>query len=413
MSRTPTSPQAAGSPLFAEARLGPVRLRNRILKSATHEGLASQGLVTDALVAWHREIAAGGAAATTLAYCSVSADGRTFRDQIHVREEALPGLARLAEAVHAEGAAAAIQLGHAGWFAHPRAIRRAPTGPSRVFSPHAGCFSRAAGPADLERWRRDFEAAARGAVRAGFDVLEVHLGHGYLLSQFLTPTTNRRRDAWGGGLEQRARFPREVLRAVREAAGPEVAVTAKLNMEDGFRGGLRLDEGLQVARWIEADGSVDALQLTAGHTTRTPFYLMRGEVPRAEMIRNQPPGLARLGMRLFGRIFMRPWPFEEAFLRPAARRFLEAVDLPLILLGGLTRRETLEEALAEGFAFVAMGRALLRDPDLPRRMASGELQASRCVPCNRCVVEMERGGTRCVRRETAPAWLGASRAATS
>ena len=184
----------------------------------------------------------------------------------------------------------------------------------------------------------------------------------------------------------------------RDAAGPGVAVYAKLNMEDGFRGGLTADEGVQVARWLEEDGGVDALQLTGGHTTRTPFFLMRGDVPLAGMIANQHHWLGRLAMRFFGRIFIRAYPFEQAFFLPQARRVRAAVRLPLMLLGGLTRLDAMRSALAEGFDFVALGRALIRDPDLARRMASGELAASRCIPCNRCVVEMERGGTRCVMR---------------
>jgi 2,4-dienoyl-CoA reductase-like NADH-dependent reductase (Old Yellow Enzyme family) len=384
--------------VFSPARLGPLELRNRIVKCGTNEGMSRDGLVTEPLIAFHREFAAGGVGMTTLAYAAVSSDGRTFKHQIWLREEALPGLRRFTDAIHGEGARAAIQLGHAGWFASPRAMKSQPVGPSHQFSPHAQTFSRAASEEDLARLERDFAAGARLAVAAGFDGLEVHVGHGYLLSQFLCPWNNRRRDAFGGSLENRARFPRRVLRAVRAAAGPGVAVWAKLNMDDGFAGGLALDEGVQVARWLEADRSVDALQLTGGHTTRTPFYLMRGEVPLREMVANQQHWMARLGMRVFGRLFIRPYPFEEAFFLPNARRFRAALSLPLMLLGGVTRLDTMRAALAEGFDFIAMGRGLIRDPDLVERMRSGALAGSRCVPCNQCMIEMERGGTRCVMR---------------
>jgi len=396
---------APGEPaVFSPFRLGSVALRNRLVKCGTNEGMSRDGLVTERLVDWHREMAAGGVAMTTLAYCSVSADGRTYRHQVWMREEALSGLGRLADAVHAEGAAAAIQLGHAGWFASPRATGTRPVGPSRTFSPHAQGFAREASEADLDRLAGDFAAAARLAARAGFDGIEVHAGHGYLLSQFLCPWNNRRRDRFGGSLESRARFPRRVLAAVREAAGPGVAVWAKLNMTDGFRGGLGVEEAVEVARWLAADGSVDALQLTGGHTSRTPFFLLRGDVPRREMIANQRHWTARLGMRLAAPFLLRAWPFEEAFFLPLARRFREAVALPLMLLGGVNRLDTMERALAEGFELLALGRALIRDPDLPRRLRAGELDGSRCIHCNLCMVEMERGGTRCPWRETpAPA----------
>jgi 2,4-dienoyl-CoA reductase-like NADH-dependent reductase (Old Yellow Enzyme family) len=386
---------------FTPYQLGPVSLRNRIVKCGTNEGMSRGGLMTDALLEWHREFAAGGVAMTTLAYCSVSADGRTFRDQIWMREEALPGLKRFTDAIHAAGARAAIQLGHAGWFATPGVIRANPLGPSRTFSPRGMCFSRAASEADLDRLESDFASAARLAVEAGFDGIEIHLGHGYLLAQFLSPYNNRRRDTYGGSIENRARFPRRVLRAVRDAVGDRAAIWPKLNMEDGFASGMTLDEGIQVARWIESDGSVDALQLTGGHTTRSPFFLMRGEVPLAGMIANEKTAVGRFGMRVFACFLIRPYPFEEAFFRTSALRFREALQLPLMLLGGINRLDTMERAIDEGFDLLAIGRALIRDPDLPHRMQAGELTASRCIPCNQCVVEMERGGTRCVLREAA------------
>ncbi len=382
--------------LFSPVQLGPIELRNRVVKCATNEGMSRDGLVTDRLTEWHREFAAGGVGMTTLAYCSVTADGRTYRHQVWMRKDALSGLRRFNEAVHAEGAKAAIQLGHAGWFASPRASGSVPVGPSRMFSPHAQAFSRAMRDDDFDRLTGAFADASRLAVEAGFDALEVHLGHGYLLSQFLSPYNNRRRDRWGGSLENRARFPRQVLKAVRESAGPGVAVYAKLNMEDGFSRGLQLEEGVQVARWLEQDGSVDALQLTGGHTTKTPMFLMRGDVPLREMIRHERNRLRRLAMRLLLPAVLKTYPFEEAFFLPAARKFREALRLPLMLLGGLTRLESMQSAIAEGFEFVALGRALISEPNLVRRMEAGEIRKAPCVPCNRCVVEMERNGTRCV-----------------
>ena len=394
--KTPRKPPV--KPVFKPGKLGPIELRNRVVKSGTNEGMSRDGLVTDRLVDWHREFAAGGVGMTTLAYCAVSPEGRTFRHQVLMREEAVPGLARFTEAVHAEGAKAAIQLGHAGWFANPRESGAPPLGPSRMFSPYAQTFSRAMGEPDFARLRGDFADAARLAAQAGFDALEIHLGHGYLLSQFLSPYNNRRRDRYGGALESRARFPREVLQAVREAAGAEVAVYPKLNMDDGFSGGLQLHESLQVARWLQEDGSVDALQLTGGHTTKSPMYLMRGEVPLRDMIADERDPIRRWGMRIFAPMFLKHYAFEEAFFLPLARQFLAEIDLPLMLLGGVTRLETMDSAIREGFRFVALGRPLIREPDLVERMQAGKSQGSLCTQCNRCVVEMERGGTRCVLR---------------
>ncbi len=386
------------TPAFlAPIRLGPIELKNRIVKAATYETLSDRGLVSDELIEWHREVAAGGVAMTTLAYCSVSADGRTFPDQVRMRDEAVPGLRRFTRAMHAEGAHSAIQLGHAGWFADPRATGTRPVGPSRTFSPHALTSSRAMREDDLERVEQDFAVAARLAVDAGFDALEIHLGHGYLLSQFLSPYNNRRRDAWGGSLENRARYPRRVLRAVREAA-PGVAVYAKLNMDDGFKGGLRLDESLRVASLLEQDGTVDALQLTGGHTTKSPMYLMRGETPRRELFEGYSNALKRWVYRIAARVMIRDYAFEEAFFLDRARQFRASLELPLMLLGGVNRLDTIEGALAEGFEIVALARALIRRPDLVRRMAAGEVVESECNHCNLCMARVGFQPTRCVLR---------------
>lgn len=391
------APPAPGPSVFSPFTLGPVELRNRVVKPATNEAMSRDGLVTDQLVEWHREFAAGGVGMTTLAYCSVAAEGRTFPDQIWMRDEAADGLARFTAAMHAEGAAAAVQLGHAGYMSPSDATGTTPMGPSRQFSAFAITFCRAMGRADMDRTVADYARAARLAVETGFDAIEVHTGHGYLLSQFLCPWNNRRRDEYGGSIENRARFPRRVLAAVREAAGPKVAVYAKLNMDDGFRRGLALADGVAVARMLEADGSVDALQLTGGHTTRTPMYTMRGDSPLAEMAGHEKQLLRKVGMRAITPFFPN-YPFEEAYFLSHALQVRREVALPLMLLGGVTRLDTMERAMALGFEMVAMGRALIREPDLVARMEKGLTVAGICDACNRCIAEMERDFTRCVYR---------------
>lgn len=390
----------ATSPILSPTRLGPITLRNRIVKCATYETRCRDGLVTDDLIDWHREAAAGGVAMTTLAYCSVAADGRTFKDQIVMRPAAVPGLARFAAAMHAEGAKAALQLGHAGWFADPKATGTRPLGPSTTFSPHAQTFARALTVGDLDRLERDFAAAARLAVDAGFDGIEVHVGHGYLLSQFLSPYNNRRRDEYGGSIENRARFPRRIARAVREAAGGGVAVWAKLNMEDGFANGLTLDEGIEVARLLESDGALDGLQLTGGHTTKTPMFLMRGDSPIDELFAHERNPLRRVALRFAAKLIIKNYPFDEAFFMPLARRFRAAVRMPLMLLGGVNQQATMEAAIGEGFELLALGRALIRQPDLVRRIEAGDFDGSLCTHCNSCVAAVGHVPTTCpLRRE--------------
>ncbi len=386
------------STVFASARLGPVRLRNRIIKAATFEGRSPRRVVTDELVAFHREVAAGGVGMSTVAYCAVSLEGSTDGRTIVLDPGAAPGLARLAEAIHAEGAAAAAQLGHAGPVANSRATGVPALAPTRRWSPLTLRRTRAATEDDLRRVTGQFADGARLLAAAGFDAVEVHLGHNYLLSAFLSPNLNTRTDAYGGSIVARSRFPRQVLEAVRRAVGTKVAVTAKLNMADGVRRGLWLEESLEVARLVEEDGVVDALELTGGSSLANPMYLFRGEAPVEEMAATMPPAM-RLGFRVVAPRMMPSYPWEEAFFLPYARQFRAALQLPLVLLGGVTRLETAEQALSEGFSFVAMARALLREPDLPRRWqaAGGSGVESLCVHCNKCMPTIYRG-TRCVLR---------------
>jgi 2,4-dienoyl-CoA reductase-like NADH-dependent reductase (Old Yellow Enzyme family) len=385
--------EAGRAQLFEPASLGPVTLRNRIIKAATFEGMSWRGTVSDALIDFHRTFAAGGVGLTTLAYCAVSPDGRGAPNEIVLGPAARPGLARLAEAVHAEGAAISAQIGHAGPVGQRRITGSRPLAASSGFSP-LGTRYHAMAAADISRVTREFAAAAQVVAEAGFDAVELHMGHHYLLNSFLSPKFNRRGDSWGGSAANRARFPRAVAQAVHDAVGGRLAVTAKFEMADGTPGGLWVEESIRLARLLQDDGTVDALQLTAGGSLTNPMYLFRGDVPRAEFAATLPP-LLRPAFRVAGKRLLREYPFEEAYLRPMARQFRAALDLPLILLGGITRLDTMTQAIGEGFAFVALGRALLREPDLPGKLRREESAESLCIHCNKCMPSIYRG-THCV-----------------
>jgi 2,4-dienoyl-CoA reductase-like NADH-dependent reductase (Old Yellow Enzyme family) len=376
---------------FAPAKLGPLTLRNRIIKAATFEGRTPKRVVTDELIDFHRRVARGGVAMSTVAYCAVSREGTTDGRQIVLVDDAVPGLRRLTDAVHAEGAAACAQIGHAGPVANPLGTRSPALAPRPFLAPISMKMTRAASPDDLVRVREDFERAARVAVSSGFDALEIHLGHNYLLSSFLSPKLNR-----GKNVEQRAAFPREVVKAVRDAA-PNVAITAKFNMTDGVRRGLQPDEALVIARMLQDDGALDALELTGGSSLANPMYLFRGDAPTKEMAATM-PRMMRAAFTLTSRFFLKRYPFDEAFFLPTARRFREALTMPLILLGGINRIDTIRSALDEGFDFVAMGRALLREPDLPNRWRAGSTDVATCIHCNKCMPTIY-SGTRCVLEE--------------
>ncbi|MEC3953868.1 NADH:flavin oxidoreductase [Nocardia sp. CDC153] len=382
--------------IFAPARLGPITLRNRVIKAATFEGRTPDALVTPELIDFHREVAAGGVGMTTVAYCAVAPGGRTDRHQIWMRPEAVAGLRELTDAVHAEGAAASAQIGHAGPVANAASNRAPALAPSRLFSPLSMQAMHVPDDAEIRELIAAHAKAALLAEQSGFDAVEIHFGHNYLVSSFLSPLLNRRRDRWGGSLSDRARLAREIARAVREAVGDRLAVTAKLNMEDGRRGGLTVPESVQVAAWLEADGALDALELTAGSSLLNPMLLFHGEAPRAEFAKVLPTP-ARLGFHAVGRAFLKEYPYQEAFLLDRARQFRRELSMPLILLGGITNLDTMTLARAEGFDFVAMGRALLREPNLLRHIQSNPTTHSACIHCNKCMPTIYTR-TRCVYR---------------
>jgi 4,4'-dithiodibutanoate disulfide reductase len=388
------------NPALTPGRLGPLTLRNRLVKAATFEGATPKGQVTDRLVEFHRAVARGGVGMSTVAYCAVNPGGRVQRHCMVLDADTAKALRRVTDAVHDEGAAVAAQLGHAGLVADARSNGVRSLAPTRRFSPPAKGFVPAASAKDLESVTEDFVRAARCAIEAGFDAVEVHLGHGYLLSSFLSPRLNKRSDTFGGSLENRARFPRQVLRAVRDAVGQRIAVTAKLNMSDGVPGGLWLDESVQVARLIEGDGVLDAFELSGGSSLQNAMYFFRGDVPLAEMLQTQ-PAYVRPGMRLIAPKLFPSYPFEEGFFLPFARQFRAALTMPLIYLGGVNKLSTADAVVDEGFDLVAMGRALLREPDLVRTWTDGKRDEGLCVHCNKCMPTIY-SGTRCVLVELEP-----------
>ncbi|WP_226434903.1 NADH:flavin oxidoreductase [Rhodococcus yananensis] len=384
--------------VFEPARLGPLTLRNRIVKAATFEGVMPRGAVSDDLVEFHTEVARGGTALTTVAYCSVSPAGRVHRDTLVLDADAVPGLRRLTDSVHAEGALASAQIGHAGLVANQISNGMRSTAPStRISAPGMGLV-KGATLAELDTIVDDYATAARYAVDSGFDALEIHLGHNYLLSSFFSPNLNKRTDRYGGSVANRSAYPRRVLEAVRRAVGDDVAITAKFNMTDGVPKGLWLDESLPIAKLIESDGHIDAMELTGGSSLLNGMYFFRGDVPMKEFQESQPK-LVGWGLKLYGPRIFPKLPFEEAFFLPMARQFRSELSLPLILLGGINRRDTMETALDEGFEFVAMGRALLRDPYVVDKMRREVAHEGLCIHCNKCMPTIYTG-TRCVIRET-------------
>jgi 2,4-dienoyl-CoA reductase-like NADH-dependent reductase (Old Yellow Enzyme family) len=386
---------------FTQGKIGNLQLRNRIIRAGCFEGMCQQGSCSEKLIEHHRAVARGGAAMTTVAYCSVAQEGRAYGHELWMRPEVIPDLKRLTDAVHKEGAAVSIQLGHCGYFASKADTGYQPVGASRKFNLFRISFPRVMNEKDINEVIEQFVNAAIMAKEAGFDAVEVHAGHGYLLSQFLSPYTNKRKDIYGGKLENRLRFPAEVVRRVREAVGQGFPVLVKMNVTDGIKGGLEIEDAVAIAQRLEAEGA-NALVPSCGFTARTPLMMLRGNVPTMEMVAVQKSWLKKLGLLLFGRLMVQQYKFEEMFLMKDALKILQAVKIPVVLIGGVCSVGNLETVMRAGFEFVEVGRAIIKDPDIVNKWQRGEVTASNCDHCNRCIAEMDRGGVDCVCNRKGP-----------
>jgi 2,4-dienoyl-CoA reductase-like NADH-dependent reductase (Old Yellow Enzyme family) len=384
--------------VFTPGKLGTLVLKNRFIRSGCFEGMSHGGEVTQKLIDHHRAVAAGGVAMTTVAYCSVSYDGRAFGHELWMRKEIIPGLRSLTDAVHSEGAAASIQLGHCGFFADPKVIGAKTLGASAKFCTFRMSRCKEMSEKEIEDKINDFADAARMSKEAGFDAIEIHAGHGYLLSQFLSPWTNKRKDKYGGSMENRMRFPSAVISRVREAVGHGFPVLVKMNQSDGINGGLEINESAEVAKRFASEGA-SAIIPSCGFTAKTPLYMMRGNVPTKEMAKNRQDLFSRAGLIMFGRLMVQRYPFKPMFLIDGARNIKDAVNIPVTYVGGAWSLPDIENALHEGFEFIQIGRPTVRDPDFVKKLKAGEITGSDCDFCNRCIATMDAGGVYCVSRE--------------
>ena len=386
------------SKLFTPFQLGPLTLRNRTIRSAAFESMGKDFGPTQKLKDYHVSVARGGVGMTTLAYASINRSGVSFNSQLWLRDEIVPALKDITDAIHAEGAAAGIQIGHCGNMTHWSTAGSFPVSASNGFNLYSPTFHRRMSHAEIAETAKDFGRAVHTAHEAGFDSVEVHAGHGYLISQFLSPWTNRRRDCYGGSLENRMRFMQECLTEVlEEAAKLRMAVIVKHNMEDGFKGGIELPESIEIAREIERLG-VHGLVLSSGFVSRAPMAVMRGRIPTKTMgyYMGWNEWLQKIVVTLFGQWMIKQYDFEECFFLENAKRFREALKMPLIYVGGLVSREGIERVLDEGFELVQMARALINDPSFVNKMKEGDLTTrSGCDHRDYCIARMYSRDMQC------------------
>ncbi len=373
--------------LFTPANIGPITLRNRTIRSAAFEGMGRDNGPTDMLRDYHFSVAEGGVGMTTLAYAGVCRSALSFDTQLWLRPDIVPQLREITDGIHARGAKASIQIGHCGNMTHIATAGGIPVAPCTGFNLYSPTICRALREDELIQLAKDFGTAVDTARDAGFDCVEVHAGHGYLISQFLSPYTNHRHDKFGGSLDNRMRFMRMCLEEVMDHAGSDMAVIVKTNMRDGFKGGLEIDDCLTVAKEIERAG-VHGIVLSGGFVSKAPMYVMRGEMPIYTMTYYMKQLWLKYGVRLAGRFMIKPEKFRPLYFLEDARRFRAQLQLPLIYVGGVVDRPGAEKVLAEGFEFVQMGRALLNEPDFVNRMRQDECHACGCDHVNYCIARM-------------------------
>lgn len=347
-------------------------LANRFVRSATWEGLANtDGTCTGRLTDMMVNLVEGGVGLIITGHSYVSREGQAGPGQLGVHEDAtLPGLTQMTAAVHRSGGKICIQLAHAGAQAAPQLSGIDAIGPS-VFLVDGKLMCRAMSKEDIDRVVSAFGEAATRAKHSGFDAVEIHAAHGYLLSQFLSPLVNRRTDEYGGALANRGRMTLEVLRSVRHAVGRAYPVLMKLNSEDFAEGGFSVEDMLELSALLQNEG-VDAIELSGG---------TRSEASKYQHVR-------------FGAVSKE----HEAYYRDAARSFKQSVRVPLILVGGIRSPEVAERLVSEGTAdYIAMSRPLICEPDLVNRWKNGDTTRSACVSDNRCFDPIMRGeGVRCL-----------------
>lgn len=400
---------------FQPLSIGPLTLRNRFIKAATNEGASRNGIPTKQMVRFHEAIAAGGVGMTTLAYCAVSPDGRTLPDQIVLDRTCLPHLRVLTEAVNRHGAAASAQITHGGCFTFlPPQQSARPLSASGGFN-KVGIMSgmlrkQAMSEAEMLRVADEFVQGARLAREAGFDAVELHMGHGYLLSQFVSPLYNKRRDHYGGSLENRLRFPSLVLRKVLDAVGKDLAVVCKYSITEGVRSGHQAEDGAAIARILEREGA-HLLVLSAGMNVESITTMFGSSFSKENRVSTGNP-IINAAMFL-QRLTEPKVDFRELYLLEHARKVRAAVRMPLAYLGGAKSLAGIKRVMGEGFDAVALGRVLIAEADYVNKLQTGASRDSVCTSCNRCVAMMYTpGGTSCVLGSPGDALLNSQGAAS-
>jgi len=392
------------SVLFQTTQIKGMELKNRFVRSATHEGMSDEdGFPTEALVKVYERLAKGGCGLIITGYAFVSRDGKSnlYRMQGMDSDAFIPKYREVVDRVHELGAKIAMQLCHCGKQTTKEATGTQPMGPSRVKDKALFVTPREMTEEDIERVIEAFAQAARRVRESGFDAVQIHGAHGYLLNQFLCPHTNRRKDRWGGSTENRMRFVREVYTRCRKEVGDDYPILIKTNAQDNMKNGLRVPEGVRMAQMM-AEMGFDGLEVSCG-ILEDGFSTVRGEVPLRLFLEEWPMyrelnPLSKFLMKRFRDKIVKTLPRTEAYNRDAAREIKGKVNVPVFLVGGVSQPSVMEEIVEKGEAdYIALCRPLIADSKFPERIRQGSRDASMCIYCNYCGAYMVSKPLRCYR----------------
>lgn len=344
--------------LFSPIRIGSVEIPNRFVRSATHDFLAdNDGRVQAEQIRLFKDLAEGEAGLILTGHAYVSPEGKASLRQTGAdADEKIPGLRLLAQSVHKAKSAIFLQISHAGRQTKPKLCGCTPAAPSAVYEPIYRLTPRAMTEKDISRTIDDFIQAGRRAEEAGFDGIQIHIAHGYLLSSFISPYTNRRTDSWGGNLANRIRIVREILLGLRSRSGPEFVITAKLNAVDFLDGGLTLEESTRMARILEEDG-LDGIEISGGMSEAGQGSVWKGE--REEE--------------------------EEGYFLHYAERIRKSLTIPVFGLGGFRTFSVMEQAVSSSRVdLISLCRPFIQDPHIVKKFRTGDIKKSDCISCNGC-----------------------------
>ena len=381
------------SKLFTPYQLGPITLRNRFIRSAAFENMARANKPTQELQDYHVSVARGGVGMTTVAYAAVDLSGVSFDGQLYVRPEIIPDMQKMTSAIHAEGAKASIQLGHCGNMTHFYTCHCMPVSASTGFNLYSPTLHRRLKVSEIQKLVRKFGEAVDWARECGFDCVEIHAGHAYLISQFLAKRTNRRHDQYGGSLENRMRFMNEVLDAVMEHAKDDMAVVVKTNMWDDCWRGISIEEGITVAKEI-AKHKVHGIILSGGTVSASPMTILSGAMPYKTLAHYMPMKSfwwlkAALNIPGVAPIMMPTSPFKELYFMEKAKIFQkEITDVPLIYVGGVQSGDNCTQIMEEGFELFQLAHVLIKDPDFVNHVHENPHYHAGCGRSNYCVGRM-------------------------